>query len=58
MTENENNNEESFNKAFCDHLEYHLCRTFKNAGKDELRWFWCDGGSWHPIIDTQITKKV
>ena len=50
-------NEQSFNKEFCGHLEYHLCSTFKKSGKEELKGFWCDGVSWSPLPDNQLTKK-
>ena len=48
---------ESFNEEFCGKLEYHLCRTFKNSERDELKGFWCDGISWTPNIDSQLSKK-
>ncbi len=51
------NSEESFNKEFCDHLEYHLCRTFANSPTPVLKGFWCDGVSAIPSADNQITKK-
>lgn len=57
MNEKGNRAVESFNEDFCLHLEYHLCRTFGNSDRDELRGFWCDGVSWQPFIDSQITKK-
>jgi len=34
---------EPFDGDFCGHLEYHLCRTFKNSPDKRIRWFWCDG---------------
>jgi hypothetical protein len=51
------NSKESFNKEFCDHLEYHLCRTFANSPDPVLKAFWCDGVSEIPSADYQITKK-
>lgn len=38
---------ESFNQEFCDFLEFHLCDTFRNSEKKEIRWFWCDGVDYH-----------
>ena len=51
------NSEESFNKEFCDHLEYHLCWTFANSPNPVLRAFWCDGVLELPSGHYQITKK-
>lgn len=57
MTEFITNNACSFNEDFCTHLEYHLGETFENSDNEELKGFWCDGISWHPISDSQLTKK-
>jgi hypothetical protein len=35
--------DQSFNIDFCNHLEYHLSRTFKQSSNPELISFWCDG---------------
>jgi hypothetical protein len=48
---------ESFNKEFCQHLEFHLCQTFANSSHQDLRRFWCDGVSWIPRHESHITKK-
>lgn len=34
---------QSFNKDFCDHLEYHLSRTLRNSSNNKIKWVWCDG---------------
>jgi hypothetical protein len=34
---------ESFDNEFCEHLEYHLTRTFRNSGDEEMNKLWCDG---------------
>jgi hypothetical protein len=53
-----NNISNSFNEDFCTHLERHLCDTFKNSKQKDLKGFWCDGISWDPIPDSQLSKKV
>lgn len=30
-------------RAFCDFLEYEICRAFENSGSEEIKGFWCDG---------------
>jgi len=47
----------SFNENFCNHLEYHLGLTFENSDRQDLNGFWCDGISWNPTSDNQLTKK-
>ncbi len=47
---------ESFNRDFCEHLEYHLGRTFANSDDKELQGLWCDGVL-DPFIESQLTKK-
>ena len=34
---------QSFDKDFCDHLEYHLSRTLRNSSNNKIKWLWCDG---------------
>ena len=48
---------ESFNEDFCVYLEYHLCRTFERSNNKTFKGYWCDGVSWHPTIDSHISKK-
>ncbi len=47
----------SFNEEFCDYLEYHLGDTFLNSGREDVKGFWCDGVSWFPHDEAQLTKK-
>lgn len=49
-------NEESFNREFCEYLEWHLGRTFEKSGDNKLRGLWCDG-ILPPFIERQLTKK-
>ena len=46
---------ESFDKAFCEYLEYHLTRTLKNSEDKELSRLWCDGVAMPDSL--QLTKK-
>ncbi|HLP11097.1 MAG TPA: hypothetical protein VK177_04135 [Flavobacteriales bacterium] len=46
----------SFNQEFCGHLEFHLCRTFENADREELSGFWCDGVSWAPFFNPHVNR--
>ncbi|MEH6765710.1 MAG: DUF4157 domain-containing protein [Aequorivita antarctica] len=46
-----------FNEKFCTHLKYHLGSTFENSDRQDFNGFWCDGISWDPIPDKQLTKK-
>lgn len=57
MTSNSQKNESSFNEEFCTHLEFHLCRTFQQSNQVDIKDFWCDGVSWTPTPDSQLTKK-
>ena len=50
------NIDESFNREFCIHLEYHLCETFFNSKDKKIRGLWCDGVI-DPFSDKQLTKK-
>ena len=43
----------SFNKEFCDNLEYHLGATFEKSNNDKLKGFWCDG-----VLQKRIGKKL
>jgi hypothetical protein len=47
---------ESFDRDFCEHLEYHLGRTFTNSDDKEIHELWCDG-ILDPFIESQLTKK-
>jgi hypothetical protein len=33
----------TFNRAFCRKLEYHLCYKFKESNDINVKRFWCDG---------------
>jgi len=57
MNDQETYQDISFNENFCTHLEYHLGQTFENSDRQDLNGFWCDGISWDPIPDNQLTKK-
>ena len=57
MTSQESSVSISFSQAFCSQLEYRLCQTFENSSRPDLSGFWCDGVSWDPVPDTQLTKK-
>lgn len=57
MTETDTNSKQSFNEEFCTHLEYHLGATFEKSNRENLKGFWCDGVSWFPPFNKQITKK-
>ena len=50
-------NEYPFNEDFCTHLECHLSRTFSHSDRQELNGFWCDGISWLPTPESQLTSK-
>ena len=41
---------QSFDKDFCEHLEYHLSRTLRNSSNNEIKWIWCDGVK-QPLYD-------
>jgi hypothetical protein len=57
MKDQETYQDISFNENFCNHLEYHLGLTFENSDRQDLNGFWCDGISWNPTSDNQLTKK-
>jgi hypothetical protein len=48
--------EESFNREFCEHLEWHLGHTFEKSGDKKVYGLWCDG-ILDPFIEKQLTKK-
>lgn len=48
--------EESFNKEFCEFLEYHLTNAFAHSPDARNKGLWCDGILF-PAIDSQLTKK-
>src|SRR4051812_25715246 len=56
MSEKKIKNEESFNREFCEHLEWHLGRTFENSGDKRLYGLWCDR-ILNPFTEKQLTKK-
>ncbi|WP_426492131.1 hypothetical protein [Hymenobacter sp. 102] len=47
---------ESFNKEFCEFLEYHLTRTFAHNPDAQNNGLWCDG-ILPPALDIQLTQK-
>lgn len=49
--------EEAFNEKFCDFLEYHLCDTFRNSDKKEMRRLWCDGIVYNHNSKKQVNDK-
>lgn len=57
MTEKTDSFNNSFNGDFCEHLEYHLCRTFKNVESKESRDFWCDGVSKAPFYNADVNRN-
>lgn len=57
MNDQEINHYIPFNEKFCSHLEYHLGQTFEISDRQDLSGFWCDGISWSPTPDNQLTKK-
>jgi hypothetical protein len=58
MNETSTGNTQSFNEEFCLHLEGHLCDTFRNSEREDLKGFWCDGvAAWFPEPDIQYAKK-
>ncbi len=30
-------------RAFCEFLEYEICKAFKYSDNDQIKGFWCDG---------------
>jgi hypothetical protein len=57
MTDIYQNNNPSFNKNFCSHLEMILSKIFKDSKDNEIRHYWCDGVSWDPMPSSQLSKK-
>lgn len=49
--------DESFNEEFCDFLEFHLCDTFRNSDKKEIRRLWCDGIVWNHFSKKIVNDK-
>ena len=47
---------ESFSNDFCQHLEYHLTRSFQNASDNAIKSLWCDGVL-DPFVESQLTKR-
>ncbi|MFD3002589.1 hypothetical protein ACFS7Z_19620 [Pontibacter toksunensis] len=45
-----------FNEGFCNHLEYHLGRTFRNSDRADIMGFWCDGVLCEPITEAELKK--
>jgi len=48
----------SFNEVFCNHLEYHLGKTFQNIDDQDLHEFFCDGICWKSVPESQLTLKI
>jgi hypothetical protein len=54
----------SFNQYFCDYLEYHLTRAFKNAPRaNKFEYVWCDDVEMPCARDTSMeifaaTKEI
>lgn len=40
----------SFNKEFCEKLEYHLSGKFEEVEHIDVKRFWCDGIFWLPFV--------
>ena len=49
--------EESFSQKFTEFLEFHLCDTFRNSEKKEIRRLWCDGIVWNHYSKKSINDK-
>lgn len=47
----------SFNVEFCEFLEYHLSKTFKNSPDNKIKWLWCDGIK-APSIDNSTASTI
>lgn len=47
----------AFNRDFCEHLEYHLCRTFYNSPDEKIYSLGCDGVDM-PYENHLTTKRV
>jgi len=48
--------QESFNREFCDFLEYHLRKTFGKSNDKRINHLSCDG-ILEPFLNHQLTKK-
>ena len=46
-----------FNEEFCTQLEYRICAELEKSTDLKLKGFWCDGVSWNPIPNNQLSKK-
>lgn len=57
MTKTEQNIETPFNEEFCTQLEYRICDELEKSTDIELKGFWCDGVSWFPNDEKQLTRK-
>lgn len=57
MTDTEQNIESPFNEEFCTDLEYRVCDELEKSTDIGLKGFWCDGVSWFPNDEKQLTKK-
>lgn len=57
MTKTRQNIETPFNEEFCTHLEYRICDELEKSADLELKGFWCDGVSWFPTNENQLSKK-
>ena len=55
MDETINETRESFDKEFCEYLEYHLTRALGNSPDKEISKLWCDGVVMPDSL--QLTKK-
>ena len=55
MDETINMTRESFDKEFCEYLEYHLTKTLKKSNDREISKLWCDGVALPDSL--QLSKK-
>jgi len=51
------NFESPFNEEFCIELENKICTKLEKTEDANLKGFWCDGISWIPTIENQLSKK-
>ena len=49
--------ESPFNEEFCIELENRICIELEKNEDANLKGFWCDGISFIPTIENQLTKK-
>ena len=49
--------EHSFNQSFCEYLEYYLTQALSESHDREVQRFWCDGVSFDPVPDSQLSEK-